>query len=271
MLQSDRWLVRPGAPVDLALFDPASTEGAPGEKNATKEAVRALRGRLADLQARLWAESGQALLIVLQARDGGGKDGTIKHVFKGVNPQGCKVHSFKEPNETELAHDFLWRVHQNTPPKGTIGIFNRSHYEDVLVVRVHSLVPESIWRPRYEHINAFEQTLNDGGTRVVKFFLHISKEEQARRFRRRLERPDKRWKFSTGDLKERERWDDYKAAFEEAITRTSTGRAPWYVVPADQKWFRNFAVLTTLIETLEEMDPHFPEPEEDLPRPEEIV
>jgi PPK2 family polyphosphate:nucleotide phosphotransferase len=264
MLQSTRWLVRPGEAVDLAQRDPNSTEGAPGDKEATRPAVKELRDRLIDLQGRLYADSTRALLVVLQAMDGGGKDGTIRHVFKGVNPQGCGVTSFKEPNDTEQAHDFLWRVHQNTPGKGMVGIFNRSHYEDVLIVRVHQLVPEEVWRPRYEHITDFERELADEGTRIVKFFLHISKEEQAERFRRRLERPDKRWKFRRGDLEERKHWDDYQAAYAEALARTSTARAPWYVIPADHKWFRNWCVVTTLVETLEDMDPRFPEPEEDL-------
>jgi PPK2 family polyphosphate:nucleotide phosphotransferase len=264
MLQSERWRVRPGEAFALAAVDPASTEGAPGDKAATKDALHELRERLHDLQHRLWAEDERSVLVVLQAIDAGGKDGTIKHVFRGVNPQGCKVVSFKAPNDTELAHDFLWRVHQNTPAKGMIGIFNRSHYEDVLVVRVKQLVPEAVWRKRYDIINDFEHGLAEAGTRIVKFLLHISKDEQAERFRRRLERPDKRWKFSKGDLDERARWDDYQAAFEEAVVRTSTGVAPWYVIPADHKWYRNWCVLTTLLETLEDMSPQFPEPAEDL-------
>jgi PPK2 family polyphosphate:nucleotide phosphotransferase len=259
-----RGLVTPGTEVDLSAIDTASTAGAPGDKDETKKAMLPLRERLAELQGRLWAESSQALLVVLQAMDAGGKDGTIKHVFKGVNPQGCNVTSFKQPNETELAHHFLWRIHQNTPRKGSMGIFNRSHYEDVLIVRVHGLVPDPVWRARYELINDFEQQLTAEGTRIVKFFLHISKEEQAERFRRRLERPDKRWKFSKGDIDERKRWDEYRIAFEEALSRTSTGRAPWYVIPADHKWYRNWCVATTLIETLEDMDPQYPEPEEGL-------
>jgi PPK2 family polyphosphate:nucleotide phosphotransferase len=264
MLQSERWRVRPGEAFDLSTVDTTSTDGAPGDKHETKAAVAQCRERLHDLQHRLWAESEQALLVVLQAIDAGGKDGTIKHVFKGVNPQGCKVASFKAPNATELEHDFLWRIHQNTPAKGMIGIFNRSHYEDVLVVRVKDLVPETVWRKRYEIINDFEQGLAEAGTRIVKFLLHISKEEQAERFRRRLERPHKRWKFSKGDLDERARWDDYQAAFGEAVVRTSTAVAPWYVIPADHKWHRNWCVLTTLLETLDDMDPQFPEPEEGL-------
>jgi PPK2 family polyphosphate:nucleotide phosphotransferase len=270
-MDSERWRVRAGQRLDLSAVDPASTEGGPSDKSEGKQVLHEVRDRLADLQARLYAEGDRALLVVLQAMDAGGKDGTVKHVFKGLNPQGCRVTSFKQPNETELAHDFLWRIHQNTPRHGMIGIFNRSHYEDVLVVRVHDLVPESVWRPRYEHIRAFEAELASEGTRIVKFFLHISPEEQAERFRSRLERPDKRWKFNTGDLDERKRWDDYQAAFEEAISETSTDVAPWYVIPADRKWFRNVAVVTTLVDVLEDMDPQYPEPDAGLPSPDDIV
>jgi PPK2 family polyphosphate:nucleotide phosphotransferase len=271
IMESERWRVVPGAPFDLGTLDPGDLDAAPGDTGATKEAIKELRDRLVELQSRLYAESDQALLVVLQAIDAGGKDGTIKHVFKGVNPQGCRVTSFKQPNDTELSHDFLWRIHQNTPHKGGIGIFNRSHYEDVLVVRVHDLVPEPVWRRRYELIRNFEQELSAEGTRIVKFYLHISKEEQAARFRRRLERPDKRWKFSHGDLEERKRWDDYRSAFNEAIAETTTDTAPWYVIPADNKWFRNWCVLTTLVETLEDMNPQYPDPADDLPSPDDIV
>ncbi|MEY2566524.1 MAG: hypothetical protein QOE35_1053 [Actinomycetota bacterium] len=271
-MESARWRVQPGDAVDLGAIDPGVTDSAPGDKRATKAATKELRHRLADLQGRLYAESGQALLVVLQALDAGGKDGTIKHVFKGVNPQGCKVTSFKQPNDHELAHDFLWRIHQNTPHKGMIGIFNRSHYEDVLIVRVHDLVPAHVWKRRYEVIRDFEHELQlEGGVRVVKFYLHISKEEQADRFRRRLARPDKRWKFSRADLKERARWDDYREAFNDAIAATTTDAAPWYVIPADNKWYRNWCVLTTLVETLEDMDPQYPEPTEDLPSPDDVA
>jgi PPK2 family polyphosphate:nucleotide phosphotransferase len=261
---SDRWLARPGTSIDLAGIDPSGVDGAPGDKHETMDAVGDLRRELRDLQGRLWAERAQALLVVLQALDAGGKDGTIKHVFKGVNAQGTKVTSFKQPNEDELEHDFLWRVHKVTPGKGEIGIFNRSHYEDVLVVRVHDLVPEAVWRRRYGIINQFEEGLEVAGTHVVKFFLHISKEEQAERLRRRLERPDKRWKFHQSDLDERKRWDDYQEAFADAITATSTASAPWYVIPSDHKWYRTWAVLTVLVATLREMDPQFPHPEEGL-------
>jgi PPK2 family polyphosphate:nucleotide phosphotransferase len=261
---AERWIVRPGRDARLAHIDPDATAGAPGGKDETMEDVRRLRKELRDLQGRLWAENRQALLVVLQAIDAGGKDGTIKHVFKGVNAQGTRVTSFKQPNDDELAHDFLWRVHKVTPAKGEIAIFNRSHYEDVLVVRVHDLVPEKVWRRRYGVINDFEHELSVAGTTIVKFFLHISKQEQAERFRARLERPEKRWKFSRGDLEERKRWDDYQTAFEDAITRTSTEHAPWFVVPADHKWYRTWAVLSVLVDTVKRMDPQFPDPDAGL-------
>ena len=270
-MESERWRIAPGQRVDLDAVDPASTAGGPSDKTSGKALVHDLRDTLAELQGRFYAEGERALLVVLQALDAGGKDGTIKHVFRGVNPQGCRVTSFKQPNETELARDLLWRIHQNTPRKGMIGIFNRSHYEDVLIVRVHGLVPESVWRPRFEQIRDFERGLSSEGTRIVKFYLHISKDEQVARFRRRLVRPDKRWKFNAGDLDERKRWDDYRAAFNEALSETSTAEAPWYVIPADHKWFRNWAVLTTLVELLQDMDPQYPEPDAALPDPDTIV
>jgi PPK2 family polyphosphate:nucleotide phosphotransferase len=252
-----RWLAG-GAGFDLSAIDPDGTDGAPGDEDATKAAFKALRHELADWQERLYAESSQALLIVLQAIDGGGKDSTIKKVFRGVNPQGCRVVSFKEPSEEELAHDFLWRVHKRAPAKGEFGVFNRSHYEDVLVVRVHNMVPEPVWRDRYHVINAFEHGLTQADTRIVKFFLHISKEEQARRFKSRQERPDKHWKYNPGDEKERQHWDDYQAAFADAITATSTDEAPWYVVPANHKWYRNWVVASILVDTLRDMNPQYP-------------
>jgi PPK2 family polyphosphate:nucleotide phosphotransferase len=261
----DRWRVPAGEAPRLPDRDTGDTAGAPGGKSATKATFEALSEELLGLQERLYAESEQSLLVVLQAMDAGGKDGTIKHVFRGLNPQGVQVTSFKAPSEDELAHDFLWRVHCAVPPRGHVGIFNRSHYEDVLVVRVHDLVPEPVWRARYAHITHFEELLaEDSRTRVIKLFLHISREEQAERLRERLERPDKRWKFRRGDLEERRRWDDYMAAFEEAIARTSTAHSPWYVVPADHKWFRDWAVSRIVIETLQEMDPRYPPPAEDL-------
>jgi PPK2 family polyphosphate:nucleotide phosphotransferase len=264
MSDADRWRVAPGATVDLTAIDPGSTDGAPGDgdgdetKETTKATFKDLRHELRDLQTRLWAEHEQALLVVLQAMDAGGKDGTVKHVFRGANPMGIRVTSFKKPSEDELDHDFLWRVHKVTPAKGEIGVFNRSHYEDVLVARVHELVPERRWRPRFETIRAFEDGLTRSGTRVIKVYLHISKDEQKERFDARRENPVKRWKWNDQDLVERKRWDDYRAAYEEAIAATSTEAAPWYVVPADHKWYRNWAVSRILIETLQDMNPQFP-------------
>ena len=258
------WLVRPGGGFDPAEVDPSSTPGAPGGKARTGRAADKLRAELAELQDRLWAESRRSLLVVLQALDGGGKDGTIRHVFRGVNPQGCRVTSFRVPTDQERAHDFLWRVHREVPAHGQVGIFNRSHYEDVLVVRVHGLVPPDVWRDRYRIIRDFEHGLAAGGTRIVKVFLHISMEEQAERLQARLDRPDKRWKFRASDLEERARWDDYQLAFRDAINETSTAAAPWYVVPADRKWYRNWAVLSILVDTLRDMAPSFPAPGENL-------
>jgi len=258
--ESDRWKVKPKQRVDLADFDTDSTAGAPGNRAETEAELPLLQAQLADLQSRLWAESRRSVLVVLQAMDAGGKDGTIKHVFRGVNPQGTRVQSFKEPTSLELAHDFLWRVHRAAPRAGEIGIFNRSHYEDVLITRVHGLVAEKVWCERYDHINAFEQLLADAGTTVVKLFLHISKAEQRKRFDSRLHEPKKRWKFAPSDLAERERWDAYQLAYADALSATSTADAPWYVIPADRKWYRNWAVSRVLIETLERIDPQYPEP-----------
>jgi PPK2 family polyphosphate:nucleotide phosphotransferase len=260
----DQLLVRPKSPAGIHRIDPGSKPGAPGDKKATEAASLALNKELAELQERLWAENRRSLLVVLQAMDAGGKDGTIRKVFGGVNPQGCRVTSFKAPSEEELAHDFLWRINKATPRKGEIGIFNRSHYEDVLIVRVHDLVPKSVWSKRYAIINSFEANLAASGTTIVKFFLHISKEEQAERFRKRLENPEKHWKFRRADLEERKYWDDYQEAFEDALTKTSTAVAPWYVIPSDSKWYRDWAVLSVLVETMRRMDPQFPPPEEDL-------
>ncbi|MGO9876738.1 MAG: polyphosphate kinase 2 family protein [Acidimicrobiia bacterium] len=257
---SDRWLVTAGHHVDLATLDPGSASGAPGGRADTEAALPALHEQLADLQDRLWAEARRSLLVVLQGMDAAGKDGTISHVFRGVNPQGTRVASFKQPTTLELAHDFLWRVHQATPRAGEIVIFNRSHYEDVLITRVHDLVPEATWKARYGLINSFEALLANGGTTVVKLFLHISKGEQRKRFDARLSEPSKRWKFQPADLAERERWDDYQIAYADAIGRTTTDDARWYVIPANHKWYRNWAVSCVLIDTLARMDPHYPEP-----------
>jgi PPK2 family polyphosphate:nucleotide phosphotransferase len=260
---SPRYRVDPQTPVSLAAVDPNESEDYES-KSDVKTALRAHRRRISDLQARLYAEHKQSLLIVLQAMDTGGKDGAIKGVFRGVNPQGCHVWSFKAPSSEESAHDFLWRYHQKTPSRGMITIFNRSHYEDVLVVRVKNLVPEDVWRPRYEAIRDFERSLARDNVVLIKFFLHISKDEQKRRLESRLHSPDKHWKFSSNDLKEREYWQDYQQAFEDAINATSTAYAPWYVVPANKKWFRNLVIARTIADTLEAMDPHYPPSEPGL-------
>lgn len=257
-----RYRVPPGATLDLADW-PTDDDGGWDRDDAEKR-TEELNGQLEDLQELLYAESANKVLVVIQATDTGGKDGTIRHVFDGVNPQGVKVASFKKPTDEELAHDYLWRVHAQTPGAGEITIFNRSHYEDVLVVRVHELVPEARWERRYDHINAFERMLADEGTTIVKFFLHISKEEQKERLQSRLDEPHKHWKFSIGDLAERELWDEYQAAFRVALERTSTPHAPWYVVPADRKWFRNLLVSEIMVRTLEALDMSWPEPEDDI-------
>ena len=249
----------------LAECDPDSTGGFSGEdKDVVKAALKLERKRIRKLQERLYAEHRQSLLIVLQATDTGGKDSTIRRVFKGVNPQGVRVWSFKQPSTEELDHDFLWRYHDHAPVKGMIAVFNRSHYEDVLIVRVKGLVPEAVWEPRFKRINEFERLLNDSGTRVLKFFLNISREEQRERLQDRLDKPDKHWKFDSSDLEERTRWDAYQLAFEDAIRRTSTDNAPWYVVPANHKWYRDLVVARAIVETLEMMNPEFPPPEAGL-------
>lgn len=253
------FLVPPGTQINLADYDPRFT-GDYQKKAETKSALKRNVKKLQDLQEVMWAEGKHSLLIVLQALDAGGKDGTIRQVMRGVNPQGCQVTSFKVPTDEELAHDYLWRVHKATPRKGYIGIFNRSHYEDVLVVRVHELVAEQVWQKRYEQINQFEKLLADCGTQIVKFFLHISREEQKERFQARLDDPRKNWKFSIKDVKERDHWDEYTRAYEDALNLCSTPWAPWYVIPADHKWYRNLVISEILVETLEKLDMSFPPP-----------
>ena len=258
-----RHRVEPGEPARLAEREPGETEHYTSKKDVAQE-LAAARKRIGDLQARLYAEHERSLLIVLQAMDTGGKDGTIKGVFQGVNPQGCQVWSFKAPSAEEHDHDFLWRYHQRVPSAGMIGIFNRSHYEEGLVVRVKSLVAEQVWRDRYETINAFERALTASGVALVKFFLHISKDEQRRRLQSRLDDSEKHWKFSANDVAERAYWDDYQQAFEDALTKCSTPYAPWYVVPANTKWYRNLVVARTIADTLEAMDPRYPPAEPGL-------
>jgi PPK2 family polyphosphate:nucleotide phosphotransferase len=242
----------------LPLEDNDARAGGSLEKSDLEQELKKLTSRLDELQTALNAEAKRAVLVVLQGRDTSGKDGTIRSVFGPLNPQGVDVTPFRAPTAIELAHDFLWRVHQAVPPKGTIGIFNRSHYEDVLVVRVHQLVPETVWRPRYEQINRFESILRENGVTILKFFLHISREEQRERLLARLEDPGKYWKFREEDLAEREKWDAYTAAYQEMLARTSTPEAPWYVVPADRKSVRNVLVAQVLVEALERLNPQYP-------------
>jgi len=246
-------------------IDPAF-KGRHESAEAAKEETEFYRGKLATLQTLLYAERKRAVLIVLQAMDAGGKDGTIGHVFGALNPQGARVAGFKVPTQAELAHDFLWRVHADVPAKGEIAIFNRSHYEDVLVTRVHGLIDSPTWEARYEEIRQFERLLAGTGTTILKFFLHISKEEQLARFAQRLDDPGRNWKISEADYKEREFWDAYMAAYEEALAKTSLPHAPWYVVPANHKWFRNLAVSAIVGATLEELGMRYPAPTVDLAR-----
>ena len=260
----EKYKIKPGAIVDLKKWDPNDKSVFPISKKEGKQKLLQLNQELEGLQELLFAEGKHKILIVLQAMDTGGKDGTIRHVFEGVNPQGVKVASFKAPTRKELAHDYLWRIHKHTPGKGEIVIFNRSHYEDVLVVRVHNLVPEEIWSRRYEHIKAFEKTLIDEGTTILKFYLHINQEEQKERLQARLDEPHKNWKFSRGDLEERKLWDQYQEAFETALGKTSTETAPWFVIPANRKWYRNLVISTIIIEKLKSLKMSFPPPEEDL-------
>lgn len=227
-------------------------------KDAAEKRLAKLRPRLAELQENLYAEHRRSLLLVFQALDTGGKDGAIEKLLTGVNPAGVQVASFKAPSLEERDHDFLWRVHQQAPRRGHIGVWNRSHYEDVLVTRVHQLIDEAVWTARYRHINQFEELLTANGTRILKFFLHISKQEQAERLQARLDDPAKRWKFDPNDLKERALWDDYQRAFQDALAHCSTPAAPWLVVPADKKWVRDLAIMEIVVAVLEEMNPQPP-------------
>jgi PPK2 family polyphosphate:nucleotide phosphotransferase len=258
-----RLRVVPGEAPDLGKRDPGERLGA-DDKQQGLERLGELVERLGVLHNRLFAEATRSVLVVLQGMDTAGKDGTIRSLLTGVSPQGCQVVSFREPTTTELAHDYLWRVHAVCPARGEIAIFNRSHYEDVLVVRVHDLVPAHVWMRRYEHIREFERMLSDEGTAVVKVFLHLSRDEQRKRLEERLDNPEKRWKFRAGDLDDRGRWDDFQAAYEDAIRETSTKWAPWYVVPADHNWVRNLAVAEIVVAALERLDPKLPEPDPGL-------
>ncbi len=253
-----RLIVEPGKQIHLKRYDPADTLGIDSEDEIKDEQAESLKD-LEHLQEKLYAEHKRALLIVLQGMDASGKDGTVKHVMSGVNPQGCSVTSFKQPAGAELDHDYLWRIHQAVPAAGKIGLFNRSHYEDVLVVRVHDLVPAKIWGRRYEQINNFEDMLTHNGVHILKFFLHISREEQGRRFHERQADAKKNWKFNPGDLTERKFWDSYVEAYEDALTRCSTKRAPWFIIPADHKWVRNLAISSIIVDELKSMKIVYPE------------
>jgi PPK2 family polyphosphate:nucleotide phosphotransferase len=251
--------VEPGTPARIADRDPRDTLGL--GKSLAHELRRNLIERLDTLQRRLYAEGARSLLLVLQGQDASGKDGVIRSVFAGVSPQGCRVVPFRAPTGSELAHDYLWRVHAQLPARGEIGIFNRSHYEDVVAVRVRALAPKEVWSRRTGHIREWERMLADEGTALVKVFLHVSKEEQRKRLQERIDDPEKRWKFRLEDLEARERFDDYVAAYEDALTETSTEWAPWHVVPADRNWLKGLVVAQLLVDALERMDPQLPEPE----------
>jgi PPK2 family polyphosphate:nucleotide phosphotransferase len=253
-------IVKPGNKVRLNQRDPDDTFGIRRNDKAHQKMINRLR----EQQHLLYADQRYALLIVLQALDAGGKDGTIRHVMSGVNPQGCDVTSFKAPSTTELAHDYLWRVHQAVPRRGNIGIFNRSHYEDVLIVRVHRLVPAEVWSKRYRQINDFERMLTENGVTILKFFLHISKDEQKRRFEARIQDSSRNWKLSLPDFEERQHWDDYQEAYEEALRKCSTEWAPWYVIPANRKWLRNHVIAELIVQALDNMKLKYPAPTVDM-------
>jgi PPK2 family polyphosphate:nucleotide phosphotransferase len=259
----NRFRVHPGDEVRLRDVDPGFKDHHESREKAAEEIERD-REKLRALQALLYADGRRSLLICLQGLDAAGKDGTISHILGAMNPQGCRVTGFKQPSTEELAHDFLWRIHRATPGRGQVAIFNRSHYEDVLVVRVHELVPRAVWSRRYEQINAFEKELVDSDTHILKFYLHVSKKEQLKRFADRLDDPTKRWKISESDYKERERWGDYTKAYEEALSRCSTRRAPWFIIPSDHKWFRNLAIARIVVEHLEALGMKLPKPSADL-------
>ncbi len=263
MKYSENFRVKPGNTVRLNKIDAAFKDKHEDQASALVE-IEKFTHRLRELQYLLYAEGKRSLLIVLQAMDAGGKDGTINHVLGSMNPQGARVYGFKVPSAEEAAHDFLWRIHQAAPQRGQVAIFNRSHYEDVLISRVHGYVPKKVWSKRYELINDFEKNLVDSGTHILKFYLHISKEEQLRRFKQRIDDPARHWKISESDYKEREYWDDYTKAFEDALSKCSTSHAPWFVIPANHKWFRNLAVSQIVVETLESLKMAFPQPTVDI-------
>ncbi|NEX22657.1 polyphosphate kinase 2 family protein [Thiorhodococcus mannitoliphagus] len=263
MNYAKRFRVEPGSKVDLSRVDASFKDRHESHTQALPEIERD-RDRLRELQYRMYAEGKRSLLICLQGRDAAGKDGTIKHVLGAMNPQGCRVTGFKVPSAEEAGHDFLWRYHKAAPARGQVAIFNRSHYEDVLVVRVHDLVSKTVWSKRYAQINAFERMLHENGTHILKFYLHIDPEEQLARFKQRLDDPARHWKISDGDYAERPYWDEYTAAFEDALSQCSTDQAPWFIIPANHKWFRNLAIARIVAETLESLDMRFPEPSVDI-------
>jgi PPK2 family polyphosphate:nucleotide phosphotransferase len=263
MRYSKRFCVAPGSKVDLGKVDAGFKDKHETHQDALAE-IETYNQKLHDLQYLMYAESKRSLLIVLQGRDAAGKDGTINHVLGAMNPQGCSVTGFKVPSKEEAAHDFLWRYHQHTPGKGQVAIFNRSHYEDVLVVRVHDLVPKKVWSRRYELINDFERMLYENGTHILKFYLHIDPGEQLERFKQRIDDPARHWKISDGDYAERPYWDAYTKAFEAALETCSTRHAPWFIIPSNHKWFRNLAISRIVAETLESLDMKFPEPTVDI-------
>jgi len=263
MLKTSNFLVPPDNKIKLSDYDPDNTDGFKGKAHA-ETMLEKHRQKLFELQELLYAEGKRSLLVVLQAMDAGGKDGTIRHIFTGVNPQGCRVSSFKVPTEEELRHDFLWRIHKVVPAAGMIGIFNRSHYEDVLVVRVHGLIKDKEADRRFVEINNFEKLLTNQNTTVLKFFLHISKDEQKKRLEERLRDPKKYWKVNPTDLQERKRWDEYEKAYEDVFRNCSSKNAPWYVIPANKKWFRNVVISQIIVDTLESLDMKYPKSKFDL-------
>jgi len=259
-----QFYVEPGKKVDLNEWKTDSTPDFEGKKADAAPELEKLNAKLESLQELLYAEGKHKLLIILQGMDAAGKDGVIRHVFDGVNPQGVKVASFKVPTPEELSHDYLWRIHKYTPAKGEIVIFNRSQYEDVLAVRVLKLVPDNVWKKRFDHINAFERMLADEGTTILKFFLHVSKDEQRERLLERVDDPAKRWKFNPGDLDTRAQWDEYQKAYEAVLEKTSRQWAPWYVIPSDKKWYRNLAISRIMVAALEKLKMKYPQPVEDI-------
>ena len=263
MNYSEKFIVKPGKTVRLDKIDASFKDKHEDHAEVLGE-IEKYSQRLRELQYLLYAENRQSLLIILQAMDAGGKDGTINHVLGNMNPQGTRVYGFKVPSAEEASHDFLWRIHQAAPHRGQVAIFNRSHYEDVLVSRVHNVVPKKVWSKRYDLINDFEKNLVDNGTHILKFYLHISEDEQLHRFKQRIDDPSRHWKISESDYQEREYWDDYTKAFEDALSRCSTKHAPWFVIPANHKWFRNLAVSQIVVETLESLKMEFPKPTVDI-------